>query len=162
LKITRPDGRERTDVVTEVLKYLRYRYELSERALVHHAKLAADAMTGKALEMWYDVIWLRHARQFLVDRHVKSGKKRGTFRAPKWLGDRDIGSVRRRFETQHGSTSARTVRSRGKAELDDSLSRHGDDALLERLAELEDSTGDPRRAEAVRSLARAVLDRRLF
>jgi HD superfamily phosphohydrolase len=52
------DGRERTDVVTEVLKYLRYRYELSERALVHHSKLGADAMIGKALEMWYDLFWL--------------------------------------------------------------------------------------------------------
>jgi hypothetical protein len=162
LKITRPDGRERTDVVTEVLKYLRYRYELSERALVHHAKLAADAMTGKALEMWHDVIWLRHARRFLLERHVKAGKKRATFRAPKWLGDRDISSVRRRFAAEQGSTGARTVRSRAKAELDDLLSRYGDDALLERLADLEDSTGHPRRAEAVRYLARAVLDRRLF
>jgi HD superfamily phosphohydrolase len=50
LRITR-DGRERVDVVTELLKHLRYRYELSERALVHHAKLAADAMIGKAIEM---------------------------------------------------------------------------------------------------------------
>lgn len=45
-------GRARADVVSELFKYLRYRYELSERALVHHAKLAADVMVGKAMEMW--------------------------------------------------------------------------------------------------------------
>jgi HD superfamily phosphohydrolase len=46
------DGHERIDVATELLKYLRYRYELSERALVHHAKLAADAMVGRLLEAY--------------------------------------------------------------------------------------------------------------
>ena len=45
--------RERTDVITELLKYLRYRYELTERVIVHHAKLAADAMVGKALELCF-------------------------------------------------------------------------------------------------------------
>jgi HD superfamily phosphohydrolase len=48
------DGRIRADVVTELLKHLRYRYELQERALVHHAKLAADAMVGRLLELWID------------------------------------------------------------------------------------------------------------
>ncbi len=43
-------GRLRADVISELFKFLRYRYELSERVLVHHAKLAADAMIGKALE----------------------------------------------------------------------------------------------------------------
>ena len=46
------DGRPRADVVSELFKYLRYRYELSERAFVHHAKLAADVMVGKMMEMW--------------------------------------------------------------------------------------------------------------
>lgn len=50
------DERERTDVITELLKYLRYRYELTERVLVHHAKLAADAMVGKALELWFEYV----------------------------------------------------------------------------------------------------------
>jgi hypothetical protein len=48
------ENRERTDIITELLKYLRYRYELTERVLVHHAKLSADAMVGKALELWFD------------------------------------------------------------------------------------------------------------
>jgi len=46
------DGHERSDVVTELLKYLRYRFELTERVLVHHAKLRADAMVGKLLLLW--------------------------------------------------------------------------------------------------------------
>ena len=53
LSISR-DERERTDVITELLKYLRFRYELTERVIVHHAKLAADAMVGKAIEIWFD------------------------------------------------------------------------------------------------------------
>jgi uncharacterized protein len=55
LSITR-DGRERADVVTELLKYLRYRYELTERVLVHHAKLRADAMVGKLLQLWREEV----------------------------------------------------------------------------------------------------------
>ncbi len=50
VKIVRA-GAERADAVSELFKYLRYRYELSERALVHHAKVAADAMMGKLLEV---------------------------------------------------------------------------------------------------------------
>ncbi len=48
------NGRERKDIVTEILKHLRYRYELQERVLVHHTKLAADAMVGKMIELWLD------------------------------------------------------------------------------------------------------------
>jgi hypothetical protein len=46
------DGHERGDVVTELLKYLRYRFELTERVLVHHSKLRADAMVGKLMLLW--------------------------------------------------------------------------------------------------------------
>lgn len=46
------NGRERPDVVTELLKHLRYRYELQERVLSHHTKIAADAMVGKMLDRW--------------------------------------------------------------------------------------------------------------
>lgn len=48
------NGRERKDIITEILKHLRYRYELQERVLVHHTKLAADAMVGKMIELWLD------------------------------------------------------------------------------------------------------------
>jgi len=61
------DGHERVDVVSELLKALRYRYELSERALTHHAKLSADAMVGKALELWESSIWLETAGRIIDD-----------------------------------------------------------------------------------------------
>ena len=63
LSISR-DGRERADVVSELLKYLRYRYELTERVLAHHAKLRADAMVGKLLLLWRDEI----AEQLATDQ----------------------------------------------------------------------------------------------
>jgi hypothetical protein len=162
LHISRPDGRERTDVVTEVLKYLRYRYELSERALVHHAKLSADAMTGKALEMWYDVAWVDQARTALMRRHRLAGKPTRTFRMPRWLLGTDIGGVRARYEREHGRRRRRFIDQAAKAHLDEALSSHGDDALLEQLAQFEDPIGPPSRAAAVRRLSRAILDRELF
>lgn len=51
------DGKVRRDIVTELLKILRYRYEETERALYHHAKLSVDSMLGKILEMLADVMW---------------------------------------------------------------------------------------------------------
>lgn len=57
VRITRA-GHPRADIVTELVKYLRYRYELTERVLSHHAKIAADAMIGKLLEMWSDATFI--------------------------------------------------------------------------------------------------------
>lgn len=48
-------NRIRIDIETELFKLLRYRYELTERVLTHHTKLAADAMLGKMFaELKYD------------------------------------------------------------------------------------------------------------
>jgi HD superfamily phosphohydrolase len=55
LSISR-DGHERADIASELLKYLRYRYELTERVLTHHAKLRADAMIGVLIGLWKDLI----------------------------------------------------------------------------------------------------------
>lgn len=60
LSLTR-HGEFRIDIVTELIKYLRYRYEATERALYHKTKLAYDAMLGKLLEMLRDDRWLRAA-----------------------------------------------------------------------------------------------------
>lgn len=57
VRITR-EAESRTDVTTEILKHLRYRYEETERALYHKTKLAFDAMLGKLLEMLRDEYWL--------------------------------------------------------------------------------------------------------
>jgi HD superfamily phosphohydrolase len=66
------DGRHREDIITELVKYLRYRYELTERVLTHHAKTAADAMLGKMLELWHDDLWMSVA----TDRHPGLGLER--------------------------------------------------------------------------------------
>jgi uncharacterized protein len=48
------NGRLRADVITEVFKYLRYRYELGERVLQHHAKVAADVMVARSFAIWIE------------------------------------------------------------------------------------------------------------
>ena len=81
LSITR-DGQERGDVVTELVKYLRYRFELTERVLVHHAKLRADAMIGKLLLVW---------RQDIVNRpELYPGKEEDANLPPDLRGSRYI------------------------------------------------------------------------
>jgi HD superfamily phosphohydrolase len=159
LQIRRPDGRERTDVVTEVLKYLRYRYELSERALVHHAKLAADAMIGKALETWYELIWLDEAEKAIREEQQASG---GALRRPAWLDDPEIDSVRSRFNHVFGKFKRGQVDYNAKHTLDVRLSAYGDDTLLEMLANIPDRRSDATRPAAIRALARGLRDRRLF
>jgi hypothetical protein len=62
------EGRPRRDVVTEVLKHLRYRYELQERVLVHHAKLAADAMVGKLIELYHEDLQIDYGQALPEER----------------------------------------------------------------------------------------------
>ncbi len=45
------DGLHRPDAISELVNLLRLRYYLTERVYCHHAKLAAEAMLGKALGM---------------------------------------------------------------------------------------------------------------
>jgi HD superfamily phosphohydrolase len=81
VRVTRA-GESRTDIVGELLKYLRFRYEITERALYHKSKLAYDAMLGKLLEMWSDALWLDEALTQLPelateDRLLDAGWLRG-------------------------------------------------------------------------------------
>ena len=128
------EGRERVDVTTEVLKHLRYRYELSERVLVHHAKLAADAMLGLMLEHVYEA-----ARD-----HPS-----------------DMPTLRRRSRLAAIGTTTASRANRVKPErrfLEDLLLTFSDDGILEWLAEHDQH---PRLGSAA-GLARALLDRDLF
>ncbi len=50
-------GRRREDVVSELVKF-RYRHEETNRILYHLAKVAADAMIGKLLDIWREARWL--------------------------------------------------------------------------------------------------------
>ena len=136
------DGHERADIVSELLKALRYRYELSERALTHHAKLAADAMVGKTLELWENCIWLDVAGT-IVDELDE---------AESLLESGDVPAIRAAVVASLGSTEpppsedpdARQqspeptayddARATVQAVLERQIAIHGDDGLLEMLA----------------------------
>jgi HD superfamily phosphohydrolase len=126
--------RERTDTVSELLKYLRYRYELTERVLTHHAKLRADAMIGKMLLLW---------RDYLV---TEEG------------GDPDEA-----FE-KDAPAKQRDAATAAVSAIEAEMLRHGDDGLLEHMAELgrAGETKDPGRMGPVTQLAEGIQSRNLF
>ena len=125
---------ERTDTVSELLKYLRYRYELTERVLSHHAKLRADAMIGKMMLLW---------RDHLV---AEAG------------GDPD------RAFTGSARAKDRDAAETATAEVEREMMRRGDDGLLEYLGALGRTKGevDPHRMAPVALLADGVQNRNLF
>jgi HD superfamily phosphohydrolase len=149
IRVTR-HGHERHDVITELLKYLRYRYELSERALAHHAKLAADAMIGKLLEMRSDWLWWNEA----VKRQPEAAAKHR----------KDIDALRRSMHEIGGDLRVGEITQSVEVGLETDFLAYGDDGLLERLRDWgihPDGRGDGRR-EAVGTLAEDVLNRHLY
>jgi HD superfamily phosphohydrolase len=157
------DGRERADVVSELLKALRYRYELQERVLTHHAKLVADAMVGKMLELVSDGVWLEEAVQII--EKLPGGDT--------LVGDPNIEPLRTavtNLETADGPTGSGAVLERVRGRLERLLYDHGDDGLLESIAE-SDSRPMPATVIGPRlcatrkqaaSLARQLMRRELF
>lgn len=131
-------GRPRSDVVTEILKHLRYRYELQERVLVHPAKLSADAMVGKMIELF-------HAG--LADE-PEQGSTLPSLRR------RRLDDVPRRSRERGRPRDVLTQR------IEDLFLDFGDDGLLEQLATT-DTDAYPRRQGAV-VLAQQLLDRQLY
>jgi HD superfamily phosphohydrolase len=155
LKIHR-HGRERTDAITEILKHLRYRYELSERALVHHAKLGADAMIGKALEIWHDALWAESAAD-----HAAPAEGPGT-----WPVGRELETLSAALAA--GGIGRESIDDAVRTEIDVAMTDRGDDGLLEYLRDLPSAPRaagrhrDDKRRAAVASLARGVENRELF
>jgi len=143
----RRSGRERSDVMSEVFKYLRYRYELSERALVHHAKLAADAMIGKLLEMWSDAIWLDLACKY--DATLVASKN-------------DVGKAKAELAAKNAAEVAnldKLVRER----LEKEFLQHGDDGLIEHILDLVSSAQEKdSRLAAIKTLATRIQNRDLY
>lgn len=110
--------------------------------MTHHAKLSADAMVGKALELWETSIWLQAAGT-IVDSLDE---------AEALLESGDVYALRAAALTKHGSVdvppkedpgawqqmdavtpydlAGRTVREA----LENEIAMHGDDGLLEMLA----------------------------
>ncbi|MBQ0798516.1 MAG: hypothetical protein KBT63_04470 [Porticoccaceae bacterium] len=144
------DGHERSDIISELFKYLRYRYELSERVLVHHTKISADAMIGKILEMWKDVIFLQKASE-LYKKECKSH------------GD-NIEKLREKIVTQFeaGSVEIQRIDEEVKQVLEKNFLSHGDDGLIEYIIGEMDRSGSDKREQAVLSLAEKFQNRKLF
>jgi HD superfamily phosphohydrolase len=147
IQITR-DGHERPDVVTELLKFLRYRYELSERVLVHHAKLAVDAMIGKLLELWQDSLWATTAAE-RYGHEIPSSTTKDMTALRAWVREKD----------PHDDVE---IDAHIQGLLEDHLTRRGDDGLLEYLRDWGEAAGSDGRRAAVGQLASAVLHRQLF
>lgn len=167
LNVTR-NAHERVDVVSELLKALRYRYELSERALAHHAKLSADAMVGKALELWSHAQWIDEA----AHRHdaALAGNGHAEGHAKPFVPSNDIDRMRDDYQHWYGEKAADELLVAVRARLEEVFCTRGDDGLLEYLLDLtrrhsEMKADDPARncrLVAVHRLVRALLGRRLY
>jgi hypothetical protein len=141
------EGRERKDIVTEILKHLRYRYELQERVLVHHTKLAADAMVGKLFELWLEA---EKATLLSKPRHLEESWSRvpEDFRSPE---EAELGVDAELTPEMKAGRAARF-------DLEQLLRQHGDDGVLEQIAtKRHDST-----YRAASDIARAILNRDLY
>jgi hypothetical protein len=143
-------GRERQDISSELLKHLRYRYELQERAIVHHAKLAADSMLGKALEYWREGLWLGRSRQF-DGPETRQARKLGA-------GYEQLLSA---LVADEGMAVADEITGDVRDELELKIRELGDDGLLEYLGGYFSGaeTAVDGRAQ---SLAKDLLNRRLY
>lgn len=148
-------GHERTDVVTELLKALRYRYELSERVLVHRAKLAADVMVGKCFEYLLDAFWRDDAMAHAAEAGRESELDL----------ELDTHEFRLQFASLFGEAEAESVKASAETRLDELVTSHGDDGLLEQIQALgksaQEEEGHAPRVVAGR-LAQGILNRRLF
>ena len=146
------NGRNRHDISSELLKHLRYRYELQERAIVHHGKLAADSMLGKALELWSDGLWVAEARS--------EGSAEVEHAIDERLGSQE---VKKAYVRDRGPSAKKALDMKVKAAMEIRLRELGDDGLLEYLAGIADAARDSAPLDhRVRSLARDLLDRRLY
>lgn len=149
---------ERTDVVTELLKALRYRYELSERALVHHAKLAADVMVGKCFEYLLEAFTLEEVVQLPDDISDATGMVEPAVLPEEATSDTTVVAA---------SGAEESPDARAKARLDKMMTSHGDDGLLEQIRAtganpLTDSDSAEHPRAVAGRLAGAVLERQLF
>jgi HD superfamily phosphohydrolase len=154
LRVVKQD-RERKDTLTELLKFLRYRYELSERALTHHAKLAADAMVGKLLQLFSDALWVEELeRRVEADPDLK-GDLAGVSRS-------DLDELRQKARRRLKKSGVEDISEVASQELEKALLRHGDDGLLEHLRAEGEERGTDSRWAGIRDLAEAILNRQLF
>jgi HD superfamily phosphohydrolase len=149
---------ERTDIVSELLKALRYRYELTERVLVHHAKLAADAMLGEAIERWGWAVWYAEAKRA---KRLDQAQFGGRFEAQK------IPSRRRALEpTKKDAKEETPIRDAAEKRMDTRFRELGDEELIGVLKQLPSQRDlPPETSPLLRQAAQLATDlqaRRLF
>jgi HD superfamily phosphohydrolase len=154
LNIMRSDH-ERTDIVSELLKALRYRYELTERVLVHQAKLAADAMLGEAIERWGWAVWYAKAK---ANGRLDPGQFEGRF---------ETGKIPlKRSEMEPADADDGPVREAARLAMDEELRDLGDEELVGKIKHLPRQGGFPTEAGPLlrhsASLATDIQQRRLF
>ena len=113
-------GEFRIDIVTELIKYLRYRYEATERALYHKTKLAYDAMLGKLLEMLRDEWWLEAAVEAVPA--VANFEER-------WHDEK----LRQHIVGLAGTGTVEEIDSRVSSRMEDMFLSFGDEGLIEHL-----------------------------
>jgi hypothetical protein len=160
------DGHERTDIVSELLKALRYRYELSERALVHHAKLSADAMLGESIERWEWALWWSAAKKRNLVEEFEARTKFAVTRVPEYRAE--LGKDARKKEKsprEWAKLPLGKVEAEVREEMEREFQRLGDEGLLDFLIGLpsKGSPGlHPPLLKASARLAKDLRDRRLF
>ncbi|HEX8688978.1 MAG TPA: hypothetical protein VF729_01915 [Solirubrobacterales bacterium] len=160
------DGHERTDIVSELLKALRYRYELSERALVHPAKLAADAMLGESIERWEWALWWSKARRRgLLEVDASSA----TYSLDHLPGDRadleKAAEKKKKSKKEWRETDLGEVEEEVREEMEKHFRQLGDEGLLDFLAQLPERAAPDLPRPLLRASARLaedLRDRRLF
>jgi HD superfamily phosphohydrolase len=163
------DGYERADIVSELLKALRYRYELSERALVHPAKLAADAMLGESIERWEWALWWRQAKKEEIGGVTEIEAHSGfeIDRLPEYRKELEQEAMESKPADQPWQeTQLGQVRTRVREQIENRLRCLGDEGLLDFLCGLGDATEGVDDVDALHKasadLARDLKNRRLF
>src|SRR4051794_25663942 len=157
------DEHERTDIVSELLKALRYRYELTERVLVHHAKLAADAMLGEAIERWGWAVWYAEAKRA---RRLDQGQFGGKFEPHKIPAKRmELEPVEKKM-SKAAAAEKTPIRVAARERMDLCLRNLGDEELIAELKRLPDATDLPKETYPLLAQAAALAEdlslRRLF
>lgn len=128
---------ERTDIVSELLKALRYRYELSERALVHHAKLAADAMLGESIERWEWALWWEAASRAGLLEEVLTRPSYSVDLVPAYRAELEADAERSdRSEREWERHPLGKVEKEVRDAMEDVFRSVGDEGLLDFLAGL--------------------------
>lgn len=135
------NGRERRDVVGELVKHLRYRYELQERVFTHHAKLAADAMVGKLLELWHEHLWLTEA-----------------FGAAAEADNQTLVAGKAKYREANGNRAVTRLNAKVRNRVEDHLLSCSDDALLEGLRRSHADQLKQRRGTAVSQRRRGIAE----